>query len=66
MAKLKTDKIKTIHFSKEDAGAVEALASYTGIAFSGHVRSAVKMYLRKNKQLVEEAVNASIEDVAAA
>lgn len=66
MAKIRTDKIKTVHFSKKDADVVEALANYTGIAFSGHVRLAVKLYLRQNKQLVEEALQANTEGATAA
>lgn len=57
---------KSIRFPSSDFIAVDALARYTGISFSGHVRAALKMYLRENKQLVKEAVQASPDGPTAA
>lgn len=65
MVKPKADAIKTIHFPSSDVAAIDALARYTGISFSGHARSALKLYIRENKQLVEEAVQANTDAVIA-
>ncbi|MEM7064616.1 MAG: hypothetical protein AAF572_15820 [Cyanobacteria bacterium P01_B01_bin.77] len=65
MVKPKADAIKTVHFPSSDVAAINALAKYTGISFSGHARSALKLYIREHKQLVEEAVQANTEGTTA-